>query len=57
MFPRAWDKSAPINLYQKKGVQTMYELLRSSVDIIFYVVAAVVIIGAVIKLSKKKKNK
>ncbi len=35
----------------------MYELLHSSVDIIFYVLAAVVIIGAVIKLSKNKKNK
>lgn len=33
----------------------MYELLRSSVDIIFYVLAAIVIIGAVIKLTKKKK--
>ncbi len=33
----------------------MYELLRSSVDVIFYVVAAIVIIGAVIKITKKKK--
>lgn len=35
----------------------MYELLRSSVDIIFYVLAAVVIISAVIKFTKKKKDK
>lgn len=35
----------------------MYELFKSGTDIIFYAVAAVAIIGAVIKIVKSKKNK
>ncbi len=35
----------------------MYDLLNSGVSIVFYVLAAVVIVGAVIKLVKQKKNK
>ena len=33
----------------------MYESMRSLVDIAFYVVVAIVIIGAVFKMIKKKK--
>lgn len=35
----------------------MYESMKSLVDIAFYVVVAIVIIGAVIKMTKSKKNK
>lgn len=35
----------------------MYDLLNSGVSIVFYVLAAVVIISAVVKLVKQKKNK
>lgn len=35
----------------------MYDLVKNSVDIIFYVLAAVVIITAVVKIVKKNKNK
>lgn len=34
----------------------MYEIFKSGTDIIFYVVAAVAIIGAVIKIVKSKKG-
>lgn len=39
------------------GIIIMYELLKSGTDIIFYAVAAVAIIGAVIKIVKSKKDK
>ncbi len=35
----------------------MYEIVKSSVNIIFYVLVAVVIISAVVKMTKNKKNK
>lgn len=35
----------------------MYDLLNSGVSIVFYVLAAIVIVGAVIKMVKNKKNK
>ena len=34
----------------------MYELFRSGTDIIFYALVAVVVIGAVIKIVKSKKD-
>lgn len=34
----------------------MYELFGSAVDIVFYVLAAVAIVGAVIKIVKSKKG-
>lgn len=34
----------------------MYEFLRSANDILFYVVAAVAIIGGIIKIKSKKKD-
>lgn len=34
----------------------MYESVKSFVDIAFYVIAAIVIIGAVIKIVKSKKK-
>lgn len=35
----------------------MYELFSSGVSIVFYVLAAIVIISAVVKMVKSKKNK
>ncbi len=44
-------------ILKERSVQTMYDLLNSGVSIVFYVLAAVIIISAVVKLVKQKKNK
>ena len=44
-------------ILKERSVQTMYDLLNSGVSIVFYVLAAVIIISAVVKLVRQKKNK